>query len=147
MSQTTGLLIQYPNEYENPFFATHAAGMEAMDLWLRTALEDANIAMCGGGQMTLVTDTFAWSEPLYLVAARSNAVITVAAGSITLADGHVAWLNGLTRPIVTAVLASISSGATGPGWDKTKLPLFRRIGTNVYPLHNIIGLERVVTEL
>lgn len=146
-TNTTGLTIQYPAEFDDPFAAVHAAGMEEIDLWLRTAIEDATVALCGGGEMTLATNTFAWTETLYLIASRSNAIVSIAPGSITLLDGHVAWLNGLTRPMVTASLGSISTGAAGPGWDKTKLPLFRRVGSNVFPLHNVIGLERVVTEL
>jgi hypothetical protein len=143
MTTTSGLAITYPTEFENPFTTTFAIGIEEVDLWLRCALEDALTMLVGGGNMALVTNTFSWDAALYLIAGRSGQVVTIPAGSITLADGYVAWLTGLTRPLVSATLSSISTGAAGPGWDKTKWPLFYRIGTNVYLFCNVIGLERV----
>lgn len=144
MTQTTVLQIYYPTEYDNPFHVVHATGMEEIDLWLRTALEDASLVVVGGGTMTLVADLFAWSAPIEIMCGRTGALITVPAASKTISDGHIGWLNGVSRPIVTASLSSITTGAApGPGWDKTKIPLFYRSGTNVYLFNNTIGLERV----
>lgn len=100
-----------------------------------------------GGTFALVGSTLSWSADIKIFSGRSNAVITIAAGSITLADGHVAWLNGVSRPIATETLGSIGTGATGPGWDISKMPLFRRIGSNVYMLRSGYGLDRVIVEI
>lgn len=143
-TQTTVLQIDYPAEFDNPFHVVHATGMEEIDLWLRTVWEDASLVVVGGGNMTLVADLFSWDAPIEIMCGRSGALITVPADSFTITDGQIAWLNGVSRPIVTDTLSSITAGgAPGPGWDKTKIPLFYRSGSNVYLFRNVIGLERV----
>lgn len=141
------LALPFPAENDNPFHTNFNTAIDATDAYLAAALEDASCMLAEGGTFALVGSTLSWSSDIKIFAGRSNAVITIAAGSITLADGHVAWLNGLSRPIVTATLGSISSGASGPGWDVTKMPLFRRVGTNVYMLRSGYGLDRVIVEL
>lgn len=141
------LAMPFPAENDNPFHTNFNTAIDQTDSFVAAALEDASCVMAEGGTFALVGSTLSWSSDIKIIAARSNEVITIAAGSITLADGHVAWLNGISRPIETATLGSISTGATGPGWDVSKMPLFRRIGSNVYMLRSGFGLDRVIVEL
>lgn len=141
------LAATFPAENDDPFHVNFETGIDAFDSFIASSLEDASCVLAEGGTFTLVGGTLSWSGDIKIIAARSNEVITIPSGSVAIADGHVAWLNGITRPIITASLSSISTGATGPGWDTTKMPLFRRIGTNVYMLRSGYGLDRVVVEL
>lgn len=141
------LELPFPAENDDPFHTNFNTAIDATDGYLAAALEDASCMLAEGGTFALVGSTLSWSADIKIFSGRSNAVITIAAGSITLADGHVAWLNGVSRPIATATLGSISTGATGPGWDISKMPLFRRIGSNVYMLRSGYGLDRVIVEI
>lgn len=147
MATTSGLGLHYPTENEDPFHVTHALGMTEIDLFLRCALEDASSVLVGGGELLLAANVFSWSAPFYLIATRSNAVATIPAASVSLPDGHVAWVNNVTRPLATDVYVSVGSGATGPAWDRTKIPLFRRSGNNVWCVRQALGLGVVTVEL
>jgi hypothetical protein len=147
MATTAGLGLHYPTENEDPFHVTHATGMTEIDLFLRCALEDASSVLVGGGDLELAANIFSWSAAFYLIAGRSNAVATIPASSITLLDGHVAWLSNVTRPLTTDVYVAVVSGAAGPAWDCTKIPLFRRTGSNVWCVRQALGLGVVTVEL
>jgi hypothetical protein len=149
MTETTGTLsITYPSEFQDPFFddfedmLTAANGIED---WLLIMWEDASLSVLGGGVFTLVGNTLAWSAPLYLVSGRTNQTLTVLASNTTILDGEIASLTGLTRPLVSAVVNTWEHGAVGPGWSRSKLPVFKRIGTEVYLVRNQLGTGERVT--
>lgn len=146
-TSTSVLNITYPSEFEDPFHVSHATGMEELDEWLRIIWEEATLMVVGGGKFTLVGDTFSWDETIEIINPRTNKRITVAAGSITIADGRVAALTGVTRPMVNQALSAWEINTTGPLYDKTKLTVFRRSGSNVYICRPGVGLERVTVEV
>jgi len=147
MAATSVLLIPEPDEFDDPFTAGHLAGMENVDLWLRTIWEEATLSVAGGGTLSLAGNTFSWSEAIEIFSPRTNKKITVAAASITIADGEVASLTGVTRPMANQTLSSWEINSTGPLWDTTKLTVFRRSGSNVYICRPGNGLERVIVEV
>jgi hypothetical protein len=146
MATTSVLGIQFPSEYDDPFTAIHLAGMEEIDEWLRIIWEEANLIIVGGGTFQLAGDVFSWSDTIRIINGRTNKVITVAAGNVTIPDGEVASLTGVTRPMANQALSSWDVAAGGPVYDKAKLAVFRRVGSNVYTFNNVIGLERVTTD-
>lgn len=142
MASTSVLAVDFPTENENPFHVTHATGMEELDLWLRILWEEASLAVVFDGLVTLGGNVIYWDDAIRIVSGRSGQIITVPAGSQVVNDGQIASLTGVTRPIVTATLASFSIG-TGPVWDRALLPLFYRRGSNVYLLRRRLGLEEL----
>jgi hypothetical protein len=142
MSTTSILGIDYPTENENPFHVTHATGMEELDEWLRIMWEEASIFIVFTGDITLAGNVVSWTDTIRIVSGRSGAIISVAAGSVTLNDGNIASLTGVARPLVTGALATFTTGA-GPSWTRTLLPLFYRRGSNVYLLRRRLGLEEL----
>lgn len=144
MASTTVLGIDYPSENENPFHVTHATGMEEIDEWIRIAWEDALVLVRGGGTITLTGDTLEWTASILVESPFSGNVITIPASSTTILDGEIVSVNAVTRPIATETKSGLSKSTTGPGWDKTKLPLFKRVGSNVYVIRQSLGLEDVV---
>lgn len=143
---TSELAITYPSESEDPFHVTHAIGMEELDEWIRLMWEEASLIIVGGGEFTLVGDLFSWTAGIKIINVRTNKVITVAAGSVSIPDGQIASLTGVTRPLDNQSLSTWAVGAAGPGYDKTLLPVFRREGANVYFCRNEVGFERVTIE-
>lgn len=149
MANTPILNTAYPDEYEDPFFASfesmlHTAS-NSLEEWLTIVWEDASIVVVGGGTIALAGNTVSWSAPLYLVSGRTNQTLTVNAGSTTILDGEIASLTGLTRPLVSAVVSAWEHTVTGPEWSRSKLPVFRRIGTEVYLVRNQLGAAERVT--
>lgn len=149
MPTTPILNTTYPSEYEDPYFDTfedmlHTAS-NSLEEWLTIVWEDASIAVVGGGAIALIGNTVSWSAPLYLVSGRTNQTLTVNAGSTTILDGEIASLTGLTRPLASAVVSAWEHSATGPEWSRSKLPVFRRIGGEVYLVRNQLGAAERVT--
>jgi len=143
---TSVLNLTSPSEFDDPFHAIHQTGMEEIDVWLRIMWEEASLLIVGGGTMTLVGNLFSWGDTIRVINVRTNRVITVLAGNVTILDGEVASLTGVTRPLANQTLSSWSASSSGPAYDETQLPIFRRVGNNVYFCRNEIGLERVVLE-
>lgn len=149
MTETTSTLsITYPSEFQDPYFddfedmLTAANGIED---WLLVMWEDASISVLGGGVVTLAGNIVSWSDTLYLVSGRTNQTLTVAAGSTTILDGEIASLTGLTRPLVSAVVNTWEHSAGGPSWSRSKLPVFKRIGSEIYLVRNQLGAYERVT--
>lgn len=143
MASTSVLGIIYPSENEDPFHVTHATGMEQIDEWIRIMWEEASLLIVGGGTMTLVGSVFSWDATILITNVRTNKTITLVAGNVTIPDGEVASLTGVTRPLIDQSLSSWVVSAAGPIYDTALLPIFRRVGSNVYFCRNEIGLERV----
>lgn len=141
MASTTRYGIDYPDENENPFHVTHAAGMAELDTLLAILHEEATLVVVGGGEITLGGGSVAWSAPIYIVSGRTRNTITVPAGSTPIADGQIASLTGITRPLANETKSTFSTTLTGPQWDTALLPLFYRRGNNVYLIRQRIGLE------
>ena len=149
MTETTATLgINYPSEFQDPYFNDFEDMLLAtngVEQWLLVMWEDASISVLGGGVFTLIGNTLSWSDTMYLVSGRTNQTLTVLASSTTILDGEIASLTGLTRPIVSAVVNTWERSALGPSWSRSKLPAFKRIGTEVYVVRNQLGAYERVT--
>ena len=98
MAVTTLLGNTYPDENQDPYWTTIRNFFLAEDEWLQANYEDKSILVFGGGTMTLIGSTFSWSAPLYIVSQRSVTKITIAASSVTVADGEVLYVTTGARP-------------------------------------------------
>jgi hypothetical protein len=149
MPTTPILNTTYPAEFQNPYFATFEdmlhTSANSLEEWLTIVWEDASISVLGGGVITLAGNTVSWSGALYLVSGRTNQTLTVNAGSTTILDGEIASLTGLTRPLVSAVVNTWEHSAAGPSWSRSKLPVFKRIGAEIYLVRNQLGAYERVT--
>jgi len=94
---TTPLGNRWPAEWADPFIDEISLTYTDMD----TIQEDADLAMLGGGALSLVGDTFTWSAPFYVYSSRAGTFVTIPANSVTLVDGNSIYFVPTARPLVT----------------------------------------------
>ena len=128
MALTSYLGMEYPNENLDPYWSTIRSFFLTLDAWIYAALENRDLLMSGGADLALVGDVLSWTDPIYLKSMRSGGVITIAAGSLTIADGQCAVVTVGSRPIgnQTLVPAAAVNVTT-----RNQIPFLYRNGTEV----------------
>jgi hypothetical protein len=105
----TPMGITWPQEWSVPYI--DEIGLTQLDV--DRIKEDSDLTMFGGGITVLAGNLFSWSAPIYVYSPRNGTFITIAAGSVSVTDGHSIWITPSTRPIPTETL-TVSSGASVP---------------------------------
>ncbi len=133
--KTTLLEIEYPEEYDDPYFADISAKTyEGLDAWIQSATENGQLQIGGGGSIGLVGSTLTWTANITIRSLKSGAVITILASNISIADGEIAYVTTATRPITTQTLAMAKGNPANT--LKNVIPIGVRVGANFHWLNN-----------
>ncbi len=127
---TTLLQIPYPSEYDDPYRVSAEVLYDSLDKWVQANQEDKMLHVSGGGTMTLVANTFTWSQALLIRSLRSGALITVAPSSLTVADGEVVYVVASARPLITEARTLVAGAPAHT--NRNLIPLGVRSGTSMY---------------
>lgn len=132
MSNTDRMNWPYPSENQDPWWETFKTLMQAQDASGYAAREDRHLILFGGGTMTFTAGTglLTWASEINILAAISGFKWYVAAGSISLNDGEVAYVDLSRYPTLNSSLA-IAKAAQVPSTDSA-LALCVRIGNKVF---------------
>ncbi len=113
MKQTPQLSIQYPSQYDDNSYSTIESGLNTIDAALGAAREDRNFVVYSTAVFSLTSGgVLTWDAPIYIKrwASSSSVLATIAAGSVTLSNGQVAYValtrNGSAGYAPTVVAAS-----------------------------------------
>lgn len=76
-------------------------------------LEGASLIIAMGGvpTFTILTQTLSWAAPMQLVSPVTGKIITIAAGSVVVADGHVLVVRGVDFPISNDATKTLTAHA------------------------------------
>lgn len=143
MSNTPDLNIPFPDEYQDPFFVDYTDQMNDLESWLKISWEEGQLLVYGGGTISFSSPNVTWSSDIIIESPMTGNKVTITADTQQIDDNEILWATGLTRPLANATITTFGRGATGPGWDSTKFPLFKRVGSNIYLIRHSIGLERL----
>jgi hypothetical protein len=107
------------DEFEDFVLATDASGYAAR--------EDRSLVFAGGGtvQWVLGSETLSWSAAIEILSPIGGHLISVAAGSETLAEGELLYLD-LTRQALSNVSATLQKATQVPSSDQAIILCFRR---------------------
>lgn len=131
-NETARMAVPFPAEFEDPWYATFASMMEALDGHEFAGFEDRLQFVLGGGSFSwdVTTSTLTWAGILVINTPSTGNAQALAAGSIVLANGDM-WTVDVTRGAAdTVVLADAAAPSVDPN-DST-MALAIRYGTKVY---------------
>jgi len=109
MPRTDRLGWIYPTEDQPNWWEIFAALINQQDADVWASLENGGLVLAGGGEIALdtSTNTLSWTEDLYVLSTLTGGRVTIAAGSVTLNDGNVAYVS-VTRPLSSSYTATLS---------------------------------------
>jgi len=98
MAETQRMSMPYPDEHEDPWYASFEDLMVALDGHDFASFEDRNLFIMGGGTFDWDADTDAlvWDDILEVHTPSTGKLQSLAAGSIAIADGEM-WVVDITR--------------------------------------------------
>jgi hypothetical protein len=130
--QTPRMQWPYPAEDQDPWYDDYVNNLAAADASGYAAREDRNLALAAGGEFTFTaaTGVVTWSAPLEILSPLTAVVLTLPAGSVTLAAGVFGWVN-LPRAPTQATALEVRTGPSVPSSDGALL-LFVRRSDRVY---------------
>lgn len=131
MATIPRLGLQYPDEGDDPYFDRISSFFAGLDTFIFANMADRNMFLWGGGTLSFNSTSGAvtWTSPLLLIDLVSGFSVTIAASTITLADGQCAYVD-TDRSLsgnVTALLTAAAFVGNGAG----KIAVFLRKGTKL----------------
>ena len=89
-----------PEENQDPWYPTFTFMVQAMDASAYASREDRHLIFLGGGDVCFDagTNSLSWSAPIYILAAISGFFWTIPAGSLTIAEGQLAYMDLARAP-------------------------------------------------
>lgn len=113
MPTTSRLGWVYPTESQKDWWGIWESFVNQQDADVWAAFENSFLVLTGGGDISLDTgtDTLEWSADWYLVSLLSQGKVRIPAGSVTLNDGEIGYLN-ISRPLSGLVDATLQVTAT-----------------------------------
>lgn len=132
MPNTERMQWPYPSENQDPWYESFRSLMQGQDASGYASREDRHVVLFGGGTMTFTASSglLTWANPISILAAISGFKWYVAAGSINLNDGQVAYVD-LSRYPTTNTSLAIAAAAQVPSTDSAMV-LCVRIGDKVF---------------
>lgn len=131
---TTGRMgFIYSGENEEHWWDIWVAMMDQFDVSIYSAIENPNLFLTGGGEITLNTSThvLTWTEDFELLNVLTGGVATIAAGSLSgFVDGKIAYIE-VSRPLSGAV-TKIFQLTDSLSADASKVFIAMRRGSSVY---------------
>lgn len=103
MPTTNRLGWRYPVEDQKDWWDIWVALINQQDSDVWAAFENSFLVLTGGGDISLDTATnlVTWTNDMYLISLLSQAELRIPAGSVTMNDGNVAYLN-VSRPVLSS---------------------------------------------
>jgi len=122
----------YPGQNQDPWYDSFESMVLGIDASSYASREDRSLIFTGGGtfSFTASSGVLAWSAPIDIFSAVSGSKISIAAGSATLTDGQVLYVN-VTRAPSGNVSASAQVAGSVPNTDNAYI-LAVRSGTFVF---------------
>lgn len=122
----------FPSENSAPWYDAFEDMVTALDASGYAAREDRNLVLVGGGNLTWVqsTSTLAWTSDIQILSTITGHVLTVAADSLTLDDGEIAYVNVVRSPTTSS--ARTPQVASQIQSSDNAFLLAIRVGGNVY---------------
>ena len=104
-----------PPENQDPWYEAFLALVEAMDSSTFAAMEDRNIVLMGGGEMSFDADTgeLTWDDTIEINSPVSGFRHTIAAGDITLEDNEMAYVE-VSRNLTDNAVLTVSASSSQP---------------------------------
>jgi len=132
MPNTTKMLWPFPAEDQDPWYETFASMVSAMDASAYAAREDRQLLLGGGGIISFDASSglLTWSADFEIFSTISGFLLSIPAGSVTLADGQMAY-TVVTRSPTQDLTLGFTVADTAPSTDGALVFVFRR-GSAVY---------------
>jgi len=132
MPNTEKMMWPYPGRNEDPWFDGFESLVTALDASGYAAREDRNIIFGGGGDVTwdAGTGTLTWNADIVLYSMIAGFRLSIPAGSISLPDTQVLYVNATRSPIVSATLGVATAGSV-PNTNSA-MALAIRVGSTIY---------------
>lgn len=111
MATSPNLRLPYPGQNENPFYEAFQAFVSAVDRKLLGSVEDRNLLLSGGGELSWTLQPgggglLTWDEPFAVFSPVSGLLETLAAGSISLAEGEFLFVRVARLPLTPTTLVA-----------------------------------------
>jgi len=126
------MLWSYPNKDTDPWFESFESMVTAMDSSGYAAREDRNIIFGGGGDVNWDSGTglLTWAQPIVAYSMIAGFRLSIAAGSVAIADTQVLYVTLTRHPINNASLTVVPAGSVPNTNDAMALAV--RVGTTIY---------------
>jgi hypothetical protein len=126
------MLWPFPNKDSDPWFENFESMVTAMDSSGYAAREDRNIIFGGGGDVNWDSGTgiLTWSQPIVAYSMIAGFRLTIATGSVAIADTQVLYVTLTRNPINNASLTVVPAGTVPNTNDAMALAV--RVGTTIY---------------
>lgn len=134
MANTTDLLrIPIPDENKPNWAQAFKTFSNGVDAFLYGTVEDRNLlSLFGGGTVSFTTDTLSWSSAIFIISPYTGNRQNIAAGSIQLNDGEVAFVQ-ITRNAQSTVALTLQKASVLSSLRLDSVfEICRRIGSSVF---------------
>jgi hypothetical protein len=133
----------YPAENQDPWFDAFVGLIIAIDYSGYAAREDRNIILMGGGIISFdaALNTLSWASPIVLLAPNTGFLWTIPAGSVTLFDGRLLYVDLVRAPTAPTTLLPLVSNQV-PSSDTAFLLAVRR-GSRVFWRNGAVSVDGV----
>lgn len=132
MPNSSKMLWPYPTKDSDPWFDEFESMVAALDSSGYAAREDRNIIVGGGGDVfwDATSSTLTWDDDFTVFSLIAGFKLTVAAGSTSIADGEILYVNVTRAPVQNASL-SIGTVSNVPNTDSA-MAFAVRVGDTIY---------------
>lgn len=116
-----------PEENQEPWYPTFSSMVDAMDASGYASREDRHLIFLGGGDVCFSpgTNSLSWSEPIYILSATTGFFWFLAAGSISISEGQMAYMD-LARAPTSNTQVELSTATKVPNTDSALIFCIRR---------------------
>ena len=132
MAESSRLRWPYPSQYTDPWYEPFQALVEAMDASVYTTREDRSSLLMSTATVTFnvsgVSGVLTWDAPIELLSPLTGFLLSVSAGTVSLLDGELLYMQVVRAPTVSAVV-SFNVARAVPNTDDCLLMAIRRGGT------------------
>jgi hypothetical protein len=133
MAESSRMQWPYPGRDDDPWYDKFADLVQALDVSGYASREDRSLIVSGGGTITWAPPVLTWTAPIVFSDPLTGFLLSIAAGSASLADGQVLYTTLVRQPLqnqsISVVVASKIPGS--PDGDNT-IAIAVRIGTSIY---------------
>ena len=116
MANSPRLGWPYPDKDQDPFYDTFVSMVTAIDSSVYATREDRQTIFWGGGTVSFSAPTLTWTSPFNILAGPTGFQWNIAAGSISVTEGSVIWVN-LNRAPTQNTTLTLNVGVQVPATD------------------------------
>lgn len=134
MAESRRLRWPYPNQYVDPWYDAFESLVDAMDASAYTVREDRSSVLMSTATVSFnvsgADGVLTWNAPIELLAPLSGFLLSVSAGTATLRDGELLYMQVVRAPTAN-ITVSFNVARAVPNTDDCLLMAIRR-GSTVY---------------